>query len=573
MTAALRQEPLTRRSFGYHPAVSEHSEVLVKLVLTVAAIGVLLWRRRGQAELEKAGAALGLLALVAAGASCNFFQFHGGRFTHFGENFHYQLGAKYFPELGYDGLYEASVAAQAESAPGLPLPRVIRDLRTNTMEPVRAVDEHREAVLRRFTPERWRAFVADHATFLAPKFSRTLNDIRLDHGYNPTPAWTFVGRLFNSWLPLNDTTVPLLALLDWLILAVMFVVVFKTHGSAVGATALILFGAGYPWRWAWVGGAFLRYDWLAAVVVGACLLKRRGFAAAGALLAYAASVRLFPGLLLVGVAAVAVRDLVRRSGLSWARRFTAGFLASAAVCFFAGALTGRGFAAWSEFAHNIEKHHGTWSTNTVGLELVFLTTPQTMVSRIPAALPLPQRWAMWQGEMNRAQKERRPFYLAVALLLVAGAAVAAAARAPDEGVAMGVAAVFAGLVLSCYYWVVLSVLALRRGSDGAVGVLGVNAATLVAALFTSDTQVIFGVFSWGLLAMFAALIAPDVVRTVRAWIPAHRSGNEGSVTPGGRTQRGAQAGRKSERRGRRSRVVAHPGETTNTLLPGTASVG
>jgi hypothetical protein len=117
------------------------------------------------------------------------------------------------------------------------------------------------------------------------------------------------------------------------------------------------------------------------------------------------------------------------------------------------------------------------------------------------------------------------------------------------------------------------VLALRRGSDGAVGVLGVNAVTLVAALFTSDTQVIFGVFSWGLLAMFAALIAPDVVRTVRAWIPAHRSGNEGSVTPGGRTQRGAQAGRKSERRGRRSRVVAHPGETTNTLLPGTASIG
>jgi len=573
VTAASRQGPLTRRSFGYHPAVSEHSEVLVKLVLTVVAIGVLLWRRRGQAEREKAGAALGLLALLAAGASCNFFQFHGGMFTHFGENFHYQLGAKYFPELGYDGLYEASVAAQAESAPSLPLPRVIRDLRTNTMKPVRAVDEHREAVLRRFTPKRWRAFVADHATFLAPEFARTLNDIRLDHGYNPTPAWTFVGRLFNSWMSLNDTTIPLLALLDWLILAVMFVVVFRTYGGAVGATALILFGAGYAWRYGWVGGAFLRYEWLAAVVVGACMLKRRHCAAAGALLAYAASVRLFPGLLLVGVAAVAVRDLVRRSGFSWARRFAAGFLASAVVCFLAGALTGRGFAAWSEFAHNIEKHHGTWSTNTAGLELVFLTTPQTMVSRIPASLPLPQRWATWQGEMNRAQKERRPFYLAVALLLVAGAAAAAAARPLDEGIAIGVAAVFAGLVLSCYYWVVLILLAFRRGIGGAVGVLGVNAAALVAALFTSDSQVIFGVFSWGLLALFTALITPDVARTVRLQSSAPGSDDENDTPPGSRARRGALGGLRSEKRGKRRSAVASAGAGTNALLPGTASVG
>ena len=554
--------------------MTEHSEILVKLALTAAAAGVLVWRSRGQADRDKSGAALGLLALLAAVASCNFFQFHGGRFTHFGENFHYQLGAKYFPELGYDGLYEASIAAQAESAPNLPLPRLIRDLRTNTMEPVRGVDEHREAVLRRFTPDRWRSFVADHTTFLAPEFSRTLTEIRLDHGYNPTPTWTFVGRLFNSWLPLNDTTVPLLALLDWVILAAMFVMVFRTYGSAVGATALILFGAGYPWRYAWVGGAFLRYDWLAALVVGVCLLKRRRFAGAGALFAYAASVRLFPGLLLVGVAAVAARDLVRRSGLSWALRFGAGFLASAAACVLAGALTGRGFAAWPEFAHNIEKHHGTWTTNTAGLELVFLTTPRTMVRRIPASWPLPQRWATWQGEMNRAQKQRRPFYLALALLLVAGTAVAAAARTPDEGAAIGAAAVFAGLVLSCYYWVVLIVLALRRGIGGAVGALGVNAAALVTALFTDDTQVIFGVFSWGLLALFAALIAPDVARSVRLRFPALPLDDKGGATLGGRGQRGGPGGGKSERRTKGSaRATGFVGSKWGTPLAGTTNIG
>jgi hypothetical protein len=549
--------------------VTEHSEILVKLALTVAALAVLVWRWRGGIDRDKAGPVLGLLAFLCAAAYCNFFSFHEGRFTHFGENFHYQLGCKYFPELGYDGLYDASVAAQAESAPGLRLPRVIRDLRTNTMEPVRSIDEHREAVLRRFTPERWRSFVADHATFVNPEYLPSLNELRLDHGYNPTPTWTFVGRLFNSWLPLNDTTIPLLALLDWLLLGVMFAVVFKSYGSAVGATALILFGTGYAWRYGWVGGAFLRYDWLAAVVIGACLLKRRRFAVAGAMFAYAASVRLFPLLLLVGVVAVGARDLLRHFSLSWVRRFGAGFVVSATVCFLAGALAGRGFAAWTEFAHNIKKHHGTWSTNTAGLELVVLTTPRTLVSRLPASWPLPERWATWQAEMNRVQKERRPFYLGLALLLVAVTAAAAGGRPPDEAAAIGVAAVFAGLVLSCYYWVVLVLLALRRGNGGAVGVLGVNAAALVTALMTRDTQVIFGVFSWGLLVVFAALMIPDASRTARQWFATPRPDHQGRATPGGSTP----PVRKPGARGKRSRAIAPTGARTSTLRSETASRG
>ena len=37
----------------------------------------------------------------------------------------------------------------------------------------------------------------------------------------------------------------------------------------------------------WTGGAFLRQDWLAAVGVSICMLKRRRFATAGVLIAYA----------------------------------------------------------------------------------------------------------------------------------------------------------------------------------------------------------------------------------------------------------------------------------------------
>jgi len=528
--------------------VTEHSEALVKLGLTLAALAVLAWRARMRPRDGKAGAALGLLGVLGAAAYFNFLTFHGGRFIHFAEMFHYELGSKYFPELGYDGLYVASLEAQAESAPALPLPRVVRDLRTNTIVPVESLDQHRGEVRKRFAPQRWRRFVADHAAFLDPADLRALNGVRLDHGYNPTPAWTFVGRLFNAWVPLDATTLPLMAVVDWLVLAATFVVVFRTFGSAVGATALVVFGAGYPWRYAWVGGAFLRYDWLAAVVVGICLLKRRRFAGAGVAFAYAAAVRLFPAFLLLGVAALAVRDLLRRADLRWALRFAAGLGAGAAACVLAGSLTGRGFAAWGEFARDIARHHENWSTNAAGLELVFLDSPQTLASRIPPA-PLQERWAIWQEAMNRAHEARRPFYLAAALMLVAGVAAAAAARPADEGAALGAAVVFAALVLSCYYWAVFVALVLRRGAGGAIGVLGANAAALVAALATDDTQVVFGVYSWAMTVALAVLLAPAAVQAIRSrWQPVEAEADAGTGEPARPAARNAgRSGRRAAR--------------------------
>ncbi len=62
-----------------------------------------------------------------------------------------------------------------------------------------------------------------------------------------------------------------------------------TYGSRVGGLALVIFGLGYPWRFDWIGGAFLRLDWFAAVIAGICLLERERPAWAGALLGYAAA--------------------------------------------------------------------------------------------------------------------------------------------------------------------------------------------------------------------------------------------------------------------------------------------
>ena len=495
--------------------MSEATELWLKLALSLVALGEVIRQARRGATGSKAGPLLALIALAAGLAYTNFLTFHAGRFTHFGENFHYQLGCKYFPELGYDGLYVASLAAQAESRPELPLPRLVRDLRTNAIVPTASLAGPLAEVRARFTPGRWRAFVRDHDTFLDPSTLRKLNEIRLDHGYNPTPTWTFVGRLFNAWLPIDSTTIPLLALLDLVLLAVMVVSVQRTYGGRAAAILVVLLGLGYAWRYTWVGGGFLRYDWLAAVVLGVCMLARERHVAAGGLFAYASAVRLFPVLLLVGVAVVALRDLVRGTKPGWVWRFGGGFVAAAGLCAVAGTLVGRGTAAWPEFVHDIEKHHGTWSTNTAGLELAIITSRRTMASALPAEWPLAQRWTTWQAEMNQAHLRWRPVSLAAAGLLLLALAVAAWHGRADEAAATGVVAVFALLVLSCYYWVVLSLLFVRRGSTCLGGLLALNAATLALALFTADTQVVYLWFSWGLLALFAVVLFPDARRLLR----------------------------------------------------------
>lgn len=485
--------------------------------MSVVALAVILLRRRDavRPERRRAGQLLGFLAGVALLAYFNFGSFHGPNYLHYPELFHYFLGSKYFPELGYDGLYVASLAAEKQSDPAIPLPPQTRDLRTNRIVPTVELAAHEDEVRRRFTAARWQSFVADHRFFLSPQLLPVLARVRLDHGYNPSPTWTFVGRLFTAWLPCTTTVLTALTLLDLALLAVAFGVVFRVWGPRTATLALILFGLGYPWRYVWVGGALLRFDWLAALLASLCFLRRGRHAAAGALLAYATAVRLFPLLFLFPIAVAAVRDLVRRADARWVWRFAAGCAGSAILCAMAGSLTGRGVEAWPEFERDIAKHRGTWSTNTEGLELAVLYSPATMTSRLPASWPLLDRWTVWQDRMNRAQHERWPFYLvAAALLLVLVAA--AAWRAPvEEAAVLGVAAVFALLVLSCYYWVMLVAMPMRRGTLTTSGLLGLNVVLCGAEILHQPTEVTYAIMAWALLALFLAWLLPAALRTLR----------------------------------------------------------
>ena len=500
------------------------SEIWIKGIFCLLAVPVVLWLDRGAPPRSprRASGVLALLAALAAAAWFNFGALHGPGWIHHWEQFHYVLGSKYYPELGHDGLYAASLAAQQESRPQTRPPLWVRDLRSNEVVLFQHLMPHGQEVKARFTPARWERFKTDHAYFVDNLQWTYFAGIRRDHGYNPPPTWTFTARLASAWLPVEADTLGLLGVLDVLLLAVLFGFLFRTYGSRVCCLCLVVFGLGYAWRFYWIGGAFLRLDWLAALGVAVCMMKRERYRWAGGLVAYAAMVRIFPVLVLLGPAVLAVRALVRKEDLGWAWRFAQGLLLGLVLCLAAGSLTGRGVDAWGDFAANLDKHHGTWLTNNVGLANVVLYDLDT-VTRKDVNFALPEPWLRWQAKMDRLLEARRPWIWALAGLYLLLVAAAAWRAERDQSLVLGLGAVFALTLLTCYYWAMLLLVPLRGDRRAAAALLLLSATLCGVHLATPPSfEMVFGVMSWALALLLLAWTAPSAVATLRAALPARR---------------------------------------------------
>lgn len=494
------------------------TEILTKAALTaVGLIAVILRHRRpGRLGPKQAGTALATVAVLCTLAWPNFGFLHGRSGLHHWEQFHYFLGSKYFPELGYDGLYAASVEAQSEDTPSWKIQGHVRDLRTNEVVPTRAIHEHRNIVRERFSPERWDAFVADNDYFVRSNDVDYLRRIRLDHGYNPTPTWTFTARLVSVWLPATDGALSFLAWLDPLLMVLLFVVVFRTFGSRVGCLALIVFGIGYPWRFDWTGGAFFRQDWLAATGIAMCLMKRQRWMPAGLLLSYGAMVRVFPAAFLAGPMLVAGWNIVAtRRWDRWITRLLVGFALGLVVFFCAGSMAGRGFRGWTDFRANLHKHQGTWLTNNVGLHNLLLYDTDTM-TRKDVDFSLPEPWLHWQAKMDRLKHDRRPALLGATALFLLVVALAARRMTPDEAAVLGLPIVFAAVLLTCYYWVMLLFLPMERDRWGPTAAwLGCNLGLYVLHMMSPSFELIYWTMSLGMAVVFLGWLGPRAVAEFR----------------------------------------------------------
>jgi hypothetical protein len=490
--------------------IALRADLLARIVLSGSVVAALLLVRLPKLR-RFAAWGYGFAALAGFVAFFNFglasSQWDSG-FVDRWEQFHYQLGSKYFAELGYDGLYVASILAHQQTAPDFPIQR-IRDLRSNRLADRESAVAHLQEVRSRFSDERWENFVADHQNYIDHSPPRMWEKIRQDHGYNPTPAWTFVARIFGARLPTTNATLQFLGGIDVVLMALMFVVVFRTYGYQVGCLGLAIAGLGYGWRIMY-NGAFLRLDWLAAVVVGVCMLKRERFALAGACIGFAAIVRIFPILFLTGPALLALKSLLQGERPRWALRLMAGFSIVVCLGLVAGSATGRGVGAWSEFAKCIALFRQTWTTTAIGMDTLFLSGPSFLLANIDE----PVEWRTQVG-VRQLLDERRPGRIAASGLLLAMLGVAVWSAGLAESAVLGVIAIFALSPAPVYYWIMLLAVPLRSGQGAALAVLLAAVGAHWIEYFYPVSEYgpwNYAVLAWSYALILVAWILPAVVR-------------------------------------------------------------
>jgi len=373
---------------------------------------------------------------------------------------HYYVNAKYFDELEYFDLYPAVLLVDSEN--GGPFfdqgpTYQAQDETGHHLEPVASGIARGEVVRRdKFTAARWEAFEHDVLTLQRTigcrdrdskgRCVRELDDklwrqLINDHGFNGTPAWVLVARPFTV-VPVESLKV--LGYLDVALLGGSVALVAWAFGgtSALWLTLWLL--VTYSTRWPTLSWAFLRYDWIAALVAATALLRKGHPLLAGVLTGWSAASRLFPAFWMLGPAGKGVAGLFRRVVHRPLLSLAIGFLATVIV------VEGAAFATFgteptaTHFA-NMEDHTRAeqLSSRRIGLALTLVTEPWKGTS-VPAILTKEHK-----QEIDR----QIPFRYALAGIILLALAWGLRRSRDEEAFAYGFFPFFLLTTASYYYYV------------------------------------------------------------------------------------------------------------------------
>jgi hypothetical protein len=456
----------------------------------------------------------GLLVLGVAAVVCwtNIFQFHYPHFGHRTETYHYYMGSKYFPELGYTRLYQCTTVADAEvGGPEWAANRYIRNLETNSLESGQSVLADPEACKRHFSPARWRSFRRDLNELRKQSTEAYWLRMQQDHGYNATPVWGFFGSILARTGPASGAQILALQLVDLPLLALAWSAVGWTFGWRPLCVALLYWGTNFPAEFSWIGGSPLRQIELTAVLVALCLLRRERELAAGFLLGLAVLVRIYPIFLLAGPGLAALAAMVRERRVFLARahrRLVLGGLLSVATLVPLSALTSGGLDAWKGFAENSRLHLDKQTVNRMGLHAVLsYDHANRLVAAEQAFVGDP--YDPWQRAREETFARRRPLFVArVAgfVLLLAGSVRKQPAWA---AVVLGTGLVIVAGNLSNYYSAILVLYALlwRRHPPVGVALCALSTVGCIIAdrfLFQDEVYFWIGLASIGFVVLATA---------------------------------------------------------------------
>jgi hypothetical protein len=376
-------------------------------------------------------------------------------FVHTFDMRHYFPVAKYFRELRYDGLYLASLAAYMDNTPDFTEDQLgqarVRDLRTSEIRPARELAGELPGIRSRFTAVRWDEFKRDMKYFSEAMGRDDYLGSLADHGANATPAWILSAYLIFKNAPASELTLTLAGLIDPVLVLFFFLVLARTFGMRVMLYVMVIWGATdfYTFTANFMGST-LRQDWLVALGLGVCAIKRKRPGLGGALIAYSGLIRAFPAMavlfLLVPLAWFAFDHLLSKKRLPSLAEWRASQRPALRACFGAAAcvvtlvvLTSAMFGfggSWMAWQEKIGHHATDPSTNNVGLRNVLAFDPDFSAERLIA-----KHQAAPDAEWVRTQRltfaDRSPLFYGILLVVTALALLACRGRSLEQVALMG----------------------------------------------------------------------------------------------------------------------------------------
>ena len=457
-------------------------------VLVVVSVGLYLAKRHGESRWAKVGdyvlVGLAVLSLM------NYFNFAPlSPRPNYHDMFHYYVGSKYFQEIGYTRLYACVVRAEAESD-SLPVRtqaymRNVTDLKIDKAVPARLYFFDETFCKAHFSTARWNGFKDDVSFFHSRAGKEVWDRTMLDHGFNPSPIWEMAGGFVSNSLPLSDTALVRIGQIDVALLFGSVACLVWAFGLPTAAFAVIAFTALEAVDFGWCGGSLLRFDWFFLAVFSVSAMKRGYFILAGLALGYAAMLRVFPAVFLIGpFIGLLYAGYKRQHDLKVAYgKFFGGLFFSVVVLVVSASAIYGEESIWA-FLDNSRKHSAATSTNTVGLRTVLTYNPDTSERRaFEGRPPIPP--SVWRKAKVEARQKVGLVYAAVvaaALLLFIPAVMSGGAW---QAVALGASFVpFAWVELTNYYYVFLAVIATLFSVNRKVAfpLLGIGIVSAIAAL-------------------------------------------------------------------------------------------
>jgi hypothetical protein len=477
------------------PIDDDRGQTFIRAVTAAIALAILLreWLAPAKYPVGKRATAamLVFLSIVSVGCYYHFgmpqFRDEAKRrisFVHPWDMRNYFPVAKYFNELHFDGVYLGSVAAHLENHPELTPASVaaihMRDLTTNEITTAGQLMDQIQNIHSRFTPERWQSFKKDMKYFEDNMGVGGYLGSMQDHGGNATPVWILAAHLLWKNAPASELTLTLTGLVDPILWIAMFFVIARTFGVRVMLVTLIVWGTTDFSRFGTnLMGSTLRADWMVALGLGACALKKERWALGGGLVAYGGLIRAFPAFATLFLAVPPVWwivDRTRATGkLPTGREFvTAQRPALRAVAGATGTvvvLVGLssalfGFSgSWGTWTKKIMMHAEQPNSNHVGIRNLVSFSSAKTAQRAADEKRL-EPWSAWQDTQRETFARRKPlFYVAVLAFFAAGLLACRRMRLDQAAVAglMMVPVFFYPANYYCHYVFLLPLLATGSG--------------------------------------------------------------------------------------------------------------